>query len=129
MKIVTAAIIYENCKILLARRAPNQSLAGMWEFPGGKLEQEESLQECLERELLEELDLKIKANNVITSAIYKYPHGEFEIVGLEAKILAGSPTLKVHDKLEWVPLEEILSYELLPADVVIAQFIIQFYTK
>lgn len=127
MKIVTAAIIYENGKVLLARRAPNQSLAGMWEFPGGKLEPSESLQECLERELKEELDLCIKAGNIVTSSIYQYSHGVFEIIGIQASIVSGSYTLCVHDKIEWVNLDKILSYKLLPADIEIAKFVMAAY--
>jgi 8-oxo-dGTP diphosphatase len=56
MKLVTAAIIRDGENILVVRRGPREKLAGFWEFPGGKVEHPETLQECLERELFEELD-------------------------------------------------------------------------
>ena len=57
-KIVTAAIVLQDNKVLLTRRAPGQSLEGYWEFPGGKVEEGESLQECLKREIFEELGVQ-----------------------------------------------------------------------
>lgn len=60
MKEVTAAIITKHNKVLIAPRAPEDKLAGKWEFPGGKTEHGETLQECLKREIREELDVDIE---------------------------------------------------------------------
>lgn len=117
MKIVTAAIIYENGKILLARRAQDQNLAGMWEFPGGKREERESVQECLVRELNEELNIDTSVTDVIAKSIYEYTHGKFEIVALKTRVLSGSYSLTVHDEIEWVALDQLQDYQnILPAD-------------
>lgn len=127
MKQVTAAIIIKEQKVLLTRRAPSEKLAGMWEFPGGKVEENESLQECVVREIYEELCLNVNANDVIARSIYSYAHGMFEIIAIDTTILNGEIQLSVHDKADWVPFNELLSYNLLPADIPIAKSIIKFY--
>ncbi len=125
MKIVTAAVIKKNNKILVARRGAGEKLAGLWEFPGGKLEEGETLQECLKRELEEEFGIMTKSGLEITSSIYKYEHGSFRIVALESTIVSGSIELRVHDKVEWVDLNELLEVDLLPADIAIAEHLVQ----
>jgi len=124
MKIVTAAIIKKDNKILVARRAPDQKLAGLWEFPGGKVEDSETLQQCLERELEEEFGVITKSGKEITSSIYTYEHGSFKIVALESVIISGTLDLRVHDKVEWIQVDELLAVELLPADIAIAEYLI-----
>ncbi len=123
MKIVTAAIIRnENC-ILLARRRKGQKLEGYWEFPGGKIEEGETPQSCLERELQEELCVKAVAGKIITESIYEYSHGIIKLLAIETKLLSGKIQLSVHDKAEWVPVEYLCSYELAPADIPIAKIL------
>ena len=121
MKIVTAAIIYKDNKVLVAKRAPGEKLAGLWEFPGGKLEKGESLQECLERELEEEFGIITKSGPVVTSSIYKYDHGSFKIVALESTIVSGTIELRVHDKVQWIDINNLFEIDLLPADIAIAK--------
>lgn len=124
MKIVTAAIIRKDHKILVARRAPGEKLGGFWEFPGGKLEKGETLQECLERELEEEFGLTTKSGKELISSIYKYDHGSFKIVALESVITFGEAELRVHDKIEWIDIHKLLDIGLLPADIPIANYLI-----
>ena len=70
---VAAGIIQrEDGKILLARRKPGSHLAGYWEFPGGKIEEGESPEECLERELLEELGIVTKTGAFVAESVYDY---------------------------------------------------------
>jgi 8-oxo-dGTP diphosphatase len=118
---VTAAIIRKGDTVLLTRRKQGQRMAGFWEFPGGKIEKGETLQACLERELFEEFNWRIKAGEVITKSKYDYTHGSILLVALEAEILSGSPVLTVHDKMEWVPVPQLLDYRLAPADIPIAK--------
>lgn len=63
MKEVIAAIITKSNNVLIARRAPNEKLAGKWEFPGGKVEEGKTAEDCLYREFKEELDIKVKVND------------------------------------------------------------------
>lgn len=124
MKIVTAGIIIQGDKLLIVRRALMEKLAGFWEFAGGKLEENETLQECIERELREELSIETVAGNELYRSSYIYEHGSFEIVAIEVTIKSGYPILTVHDELAWIKIEELINYKLLPADVSIAKFLL-----
>ena len=125
MKLVTAAIIRDGKNILVVRRGLGEKLAGFWEFPGGKVEQSETLQECLERELFEELNIATKVSGIVAVSDYKYENGSIKLIALEAEILHGELTLSVHDKLEWLPPNEILGLKLAPADIPIAQALLE----
>ena len=125
MKLVTAAVIRDGENILVVRRAPGEKLAGFWEFPGGKVEQSETLQECLERELFEELNIATKVSDIVAVSKYNYENGSIKLIALEAEILNGELTLSVHDKLQWLPPSEILGLKLAPADIPIAQALLE----
>ena len=129
MKEVSAAIIVENDKVLLTRRAPNEKLAGYWEFPGGKREAGENIEECLVRELKEELDIKVEASGVFGESEYQYDGGSILLIGVRARILNGTPTLSVHDAFEWVPLSLVHQYKLAPADIPLANKLVEEYGK
>jgi len=120
MKIVTAAIIWDAGRVLLTRRGPGEKLSGLWEFPGGKVEPNETLEECLTRELLEELGLEVSVGSVVAESVYSYDHGAIRLVALEATIIKGQLTLTVHDRVEWVLPHALEQYALAPADVPIA---------
>jgi 8-oxo-dGTP diphosphatase len=122
---VTAAIIRKGDTVLLTRRKQGQRMAGYWEFPGGKLEENETLQSCLEREIREELSWIIKAGEIVTTNCHSYDHGEIHLVAIEATIQFGSPALTVHDDLAWVPIACLLDYQLAPADIPIAKELMQ----
>lgn len=125
MKLVTAAIIRDGENILVVRRGSGEKLAGFWEFPGGKVEHPETLQECLERELFEELDIATKVTSVVAVSDHKYENGAIKLVALEAEILHGEIKLSVHDKLRWLTPREILELKLAPADIPIAQALLE----
>jgi 5-methylcytosine-specific restriction protein A len=125
MKKVTAAIILKEDKVLIMRRAPGQKYAGGWEFPGGKIEEGETLEHCLERELKEELNIVASVQRFFYKSNYNYPQGNIQLFAYIVKIIAGDIQLSVHDKLEWVDKENLLSFDLLPADVPIAKKIVE----
>lgn len=125
MKIVTAAVIECNGQFLIARRAPDQKLAGAWEFPGGKVEPGESLQQCLERELLEELGVRSIAGAVLTESHYQYDHGEFLLKAIKVTLLNDQFQLTAHDQICWLPAIELLKLDLAPADIPIAEFLLE----
>jgi len=120
MKQVAAAIILTPEGVLLARRKPGESMSGYWEFPGGKIEPGETPQSCLERELMEELGIVVKAGAVIAETTHAYPHATIHLLGLQADILSGTIHLRVHDQVDWVPLNRLMAYRLAPADIPIA---------
>jgi 8-oxo-dGTP diphosphatase len=85
MTTVTCAIIEKEGKILLARRVKNQELAGKREFPGGKVEDGESHEECLKRELEEEFGIQADVGKFIATNKYHYDHISIELLGFNAK--------------------------------------------
>ena len=125
MKVVTAAIIQEQGRFFVARRGPGEKLAGLWEFPGGKVEPGETLQEGLKREIAEELGVEAIVGDVITESHYKYEHGEILLVALQTEIKGNDIKLSVHDKEDWLFPEQILALELAPADIPIAKFLME----
>ena len=117
MKQVTAAIILKDNKILIAQRAPEDNLAGKWEFPGGKIEHEETPQECLKREIREELDVNIKVLDFFGESIYAYHSGTIKLMAFWCKWVSGEFMLKVHSNLVWVNSHELDLYDFAPADI------------
>ena len=117
MKEVTAAIIIDKNKILIAQRGANEKLAGKWEFPGGKIELGETPQECLKREIKEELEVDIAVGNYLGESIYTYPNDEIKLIAYFATILDGDIKLSVHDKVEWITISQIDKYDFAPADI------------
>ena len=125
MKLVTAAIIRDGEDILVVRRGAGEMLAGFWEFPGGPVEHPETLQECLERELLAVLDVATKAGPVIAVCDHAYESGSIKLVAMETEIVQGKITLSVHDKMRWLPASDILGLKLAPAAIPIAQSLLE----
>jgi len=121
---VAAAIIKKESTVLLTRRAPSEKLAGYWEFPGGKQEDNETIQECLERELKEELSIETRCTDILIESPFEHSKGAFTLIAIAAEIIAGDLKLSVHDKFEWVPVKNLLDYKMPPADIPIAQFLI-----
>lgn len=117
MELVTAAIIERDGCVLLGRRPPHARLGGRWEFPGGKVEEGETPEECLVRELREELRITIEIVGPFLETHHHYDHGSFQILCFRAEWVAGDLELQVHDRVEWVRLSDIGKYSLLPADV------------
>jgi len=72
---VAAAVVHRDGNILITCRAPGEKLAGMWEFPGGKLEPGETPQSCIVRELREELGVESDAGDILTTSVFTYPGG------------------------------------------------------
>lgn len=123
IKKVTAAISIKDGEVFLTKRASHVALADFWEFPGGKLENNETLEECVVRELYEELNIKCEAKKVLTSSIYHYEKGSIELIAILVKCNFENLNLSVHSKIEWIPIDKLLDYDLAPADIPIAQYL------
>ncbi|RKX63361.1 MAG: 8-oxo-dGTP diphosphatase MutT [Thermodesulfobacteriota bacterium] len=113
---VVAGFLKKGDKFLLVRRPLNKKRGGLWEFPGGKVEDGETLKEAIERELKEELGIETKAKNLVCKTIYKYPEGEIELSLLEVEFKE-DPILKEALESKWVTIEESEKLELCPADM------------
>lgn len=121
MILVTAAILEKDGKVLLARRKKGENLEFMWEFPGGKIEPNESPEQCLKRELKEEFSIETEVGAHVCNSEYRYEHIHIKLLAYRARLTSGDFKLKDHDMAEWVKPEKLLDYNLAPADVPIAR--------
>ena len=113
---IVAAIIRRDGKILITKRPDNVHLAGLWEFPGGKVESGESLPAALEREIREELGVEITVDREYFSVEHEYPDKSVHLHFFDCTILRGEPQpLEVAD-LRWVKTAELVDFEFPPAD-------------
>ena len=124
-KHVVAAIIEKEGKILLARRAPGEHSAGLWEFPGGKQEPGESLQQSLEREIYEEFEVNIKAGQLFCRTETVVDDFYLILYALKAVHLKGDFIPIVHDKIAWVSPEALSEYKVPEPDRPIIEKLIQ----
>lgn len=125
MKIVgTAIIVDEKGKILIGQRPEGKALPGLWEFPGGKLEEGETIEQCIIREIYEELNVKCVVGDFLLTVSKGYEHGDFQLMVYLAKIVdAENLKANVHQKLLWVTPKEMDNYEFPPADVEIISYL------
>ena len=115
---VVAAILEKENKILIAKKREGKPLAGLWEFPGGKIEEGETPEESLIRELMEEMNIKVRVNEYVGESIYDYGDGKvISLKGFTAEIIEGDIKLTDHDEYKWITLEEICNYRIAPADI------------
>ena len=114
---VTAGVIRREDRILLARRAGLDPLAGKWEFPGGKIEEGEGAEACLRRELREELGIAAKVGRFLGFTRHDYPEQRVELLFYDVECIGSEVTPRIHDRVAWVRLSELASYDLAPADV------------
>jgi 8-oxo-dGTP diphosphatase len=118
---VTAAIIEKDGAVLIVRKGPGMRHAGKWEFPGGKVESDELPEACLEREILEELGIRIRTRRFFCESLHRYPHAAIRLMAFRVQWVSGDIRLTDHDAMAWVAPPELTSWDLLPADVPIAE--------
>ena len=118
---VCAGILVKGSTVLLARRSASESLSGMWEFPGGKVECGESDAAALARELEEELHITIYGGIYFDTSYYEYGTKRILLVGLMVERFSGIPIPTVHDSVIWSEISMILEFPLAPADVPLAR--------
>lgn len=113
---VVAAIIKRENKILATQRGAGEFKGG-WEFPGGKIEQGETPQNALKREIMEELDIIIKVNELVDIVEYDYPKFHLSMHCFLCELVLGDLVLKEHQDAKWLDKEELDSVAWLPADL------------
>lgn len=114
---VVAAVIMRDGLVLCARRGPQQSLPGMWEFPGGKVEAGEPPEAALVREIREELGCEISVGKLINTHAHVYPFARVSLDSYWCTLTSGDPEPAEHAELEWIPPNRIHDLEWAPADV------------
>ncbi len=115
--VVGAVIINDEGQILCAKRAANLTLGGFWEFPGGKIEPNESHQEALVREIYEEMGVNIEVGELVADIYHEYPTVIVHLITYYAKITAGTLQSTDHDELVWLHVEQLNRLEWAPADI------------
>jgi 8-oxo-dGTP diphosphatase len=101
-KTVTAAVIERDGKVLVARRKAGLIAEGLWEFPGGKLEDGEDPRRGLERELEEELGVQARAGELLCSVPFESPAASFELVVFRTELVSGDFRPTDHDQILWL---------------------------
>ena len=117
IKVVGAIIENEHHEILCALRSPMMSIPNMWEFPGGKIEAEESLKEAIEREIKEELSCEVGFIESFNDNTHEYDKFIVNLIIVRCKLLSGTPTASEHSKLIWLARENLHSLKWAPADI------------
>ena len=121
---VVSALIEKDNKVLIAKRSKGEpNVYGKWEFPGGKVEPEENEFKAIEREIKEEFELDIKANSFITNNVCEYPNKTVDLRLYSCDYVSGEFNLHDHSEYKWVDKKELLSYDLAPADIPLAEYI------
>ncbi|MFW6358845.1 MAG: A/G-specific adenine glycosylase [Chroococcales cyanobacterium] len=107
-KVIGVAVIWnEQGQILIDRRPAKGLLGGLWEFPGGKVEENEAIADCIKREILEELDIEIEVGKHLITVDHAYTHFRVSLVVHHCRYLGGEPKAIGCDEIRWVTLEEI----------------------
>lgn len=117
MKKVTAAILINDDKVLIAKRKATKKSGDLWEFPGGKIEDGETPEECLKREIKEEFNIDIEVGNFFGESVYRYEHGAIQLLAYFANWKNGAISPAVHEEYRWVNINELDKFDFLPADV------------
>ncbi|MDR2018469.1 MAG: (deoxy)nucleoside triphosphate pyrophosphohydrolase [Syntrophobacterales bacterium] len=116
-KIVIAAVIEKDGRILIAKRNRGKQHPGKWEFPGGTLEEGETNEECLKRELEEELGTIAEVGDFICSSEYRYTSDyTIKLLAYRAYVLNDSFSLNAHEEVRWVRPPDLAGYDFPEAD-------------
>lgn len=123
IEVVAAIFINKNNEIFCARRKDEGELALKWEFPGGKIEQGESHQEALIREIQEELSTEIKVKDFIMTVKHQYNNFHLTMHAYFAEVVNGDLILNEHTGFRWLKKEELHSLDWAAADLPIVDFL------
>jgi mutator protein MutT len=113
---VSAALIFRSGKLLITRRHAGAHLGGLWEFPGGNREPDETFEQCLAREIHEELGVAITVGGLFESITHAYPGKTVHLKFFVCRLTGGEPQPLGCDALQWVIKSELEDYEFPAAD-------------
>ena len=114
--VVVAAVVELARRLLVTKRPPGTHLAGYWEFPGGKTKPGESQQQCLKREMREELNLAVEVGVELLATSFRYPDRTVELHFFQCAT-TGEPTPILEQQMRWIPRTELKTLRFAPADV------------
>lgn len=114
---VVGAVILRDRLVLCAQRGDGGSLAGLWEFPGGKIETGETPRHALEREIAEELDCEVEIGSRVTTTVHAYDFAEITLTTFYCTLMSGEPRLTEHTAIKWLRPSELDDVAWAPADL------------
>ncbi len=114
---VTCGIIESNGQILAAQRSRSMRIPLKWEFPGGKIEDGELPQDCLRRELMEELGITVTIDHQLPPVTHDYPSLRVTLYPFVCHIVAGKPTNHEHEAIVWLPPDRLMTLDWADADI------------
>jgi mutator protein MutT len=113
---VSAALIFRNGQLLIAQRQKESHLGGLWEFPGGKREENETFEACLVREIREELEVEISVGELFEEITHHYPGKSVHLKFFICKLVSGEPKPIGCAAFKWVRQQELGEFKFPPAD-------------
>lgn len=116
IKVVGAVLVHDG-RVFAAKRGPGKSMAGYWEFPGGKVEAGETPEDALARELREELQIEVAVGEFLVTAPHEADTAVIELSTYLCTIKDGVPVLTEHEESRWLPVSELCDVEWAPADI------------
>ena len=122
--VVTAAVVEIDGRFLVTQRQQGVHLEGLWEFPGGKCDRDETLKDGLARELLEELDVPSRIGAELFTTTHAYPERTVELHFFRCELL-GEPRPQLGQEMRWVSREQLATLEFPPADAELIRILIQ----
>ena len=114
--VVAAVIKNQEGKYLITQRNFKKVQGGLWEFPGGKVEENESKEHAIEREIKEELTLTIKAKEILGEKVFDYTERSINLIAVHCEKISGEVILNEHEAYAWVTPDKFKDYEFAPAD-------------
>ena len=114
--VVAAGLLFQSGKLLITQRPPGGHLAGLWEFPGGKCEPGETLPECLQRELHEELGVVVNVRECVETLEHPYPEKTVRLSFYRCALVIGEPEGREGQSIKWVGSDELGQYQFPEAD-------------
>jgi 8-oxo-dGTP diphosphatase len=118
---VSCGVIRKDGKILIARRKKGTHMENRWEFPGGKIEPGETPEQCLVRELREELGIETEVGDFITASHFHYKEKNIRLLGYLVEYVSGEIVLNAHEEIKWVGLDDLRNYDFADADFAIVK--------
>lgn len=107
---IAVGVIWQNDKLLIARRKEDQMLGGLWEFPGGKRREDETFSEAVFREVLEETGLTVAVGELFATVRHAYTHFKITMYAYHCQVISGEAAANCSDEIQWISPSELEKY-------------------